>query len=89
MLFAVVCQLLGLYASNEWQDDDEFNYDLETTMPESPQNILMSFHLFVLMKQFKYSIKNAVFWDETPCGSCKNRSLRGTYHLHHQVGKNE
>jgi hypothetical protein len=23
-------------------------------------------------------MKNAVFWDVTPCGSCKNRSFEGT-----------
>jgi hypothetical protein len=28
--------------------------------------------------------KNAVFWDVTPCGSCKNRHLGGKYGLHHQ-----
>jgi hypothetical protein len=29
-------------------------------------------------------MKNVVFWDVTPCGSCKNRRFGGTYHLHHQ-----
>jgi hypothetical protein len=24
-------------------------------------------------------MKNGVFWDVTPCGSCKNRSLGGTW----------
>jgi hypothetical protein len=24
------------------------------------------------------TIKNGVFWDVTPCGSCKNRGFRGT-----------
>jgi hypothetical protein len=28
-------------------------------------------------------MKNAVFWDVTPCGSCKNRRFGGTYPLHH------
>jgi hypothetical protein len=32
--------------------------------------------------------KNAVFWDVTPCDSCKNRCLGGTYHIHHQGDKN-
>jgi hypothetical protein len=22
------------------------------------------------------TVKNAVFWDDTPCGSCKNRNFR-------------
>jgi hypothetical protein len=26
-------------------------------------------------------MKNGVFWDVTPCGSCKNRHLGGTYRL--------
>jgi hypothetical protein len=34
------------------------------------------------------AIKNAVFWDITPRGSCKNRSFGRTYHLHYQVDKN-
>jgi Rieske Fe-S protein len=28
--------------------------------------------------------KNAVFWDVTPRGSCKNQRFGGTYRLHHQ-----
>jgi hypothetical protein len=28
--------------------------------------------------------KNAVFWDVTPCGSCKNRRFGGRYRLHHE-----
>jgi hypothetical protein len=31
------------------------------------------------------TMKNAVFWVATPCGSCKNRRFRGTLH---QNGKN-
>jgi hypothetical protein len=33
--------------------------------------------------------KNAIFWDVTPCGSCKNRRFRGTYRFHHEAGKNQ
>jgi hypothetical protein len=33
-------------------------------------------------------MKNVVFLDVTPCDSCKNRSLGGTYSLHHQGYKN-
>jgi hypothetical protein len=29
-------------------------------------------------------MKNAVFWDVTPCDSCKNRRFGGTYFLHQQ-----
>jgi hypothetical protein len=34
------------------------------------------------------TMKNAVFWDVTPCGSCKNRYFRGTYRLHLQGDTN-
>jgi hypothetical protein len=34
-------------------------------------------------------MKNIVFWDVTPCGSCKNRRFSGTYRLHHQGDKNQ
>jgi hypothetical protein len=27
-------------------------------------------------------LKNVVFWDVMPCGSCKNRSIGGTYRLY-------
>jgi hypothetical protein len=30
------------------------------------------------------TMKNAVFWDEMLCHSCKNRSFGRTYHLYHQ-----
>jgi hypothetical protein len=33
-------------------------------------------------------IKNGVFWDVTPCGSCKNRRFGGTWRLLHQGDKN-
>jgi hypothetical protein len=31
-----------------------------------------------ILKQLLQSRKNAVFWDVTPCGSCKNRRFGGT-----------
>jgi hypothetical protein len=34
------------------------------------------------------TMKNAVFWEVTPCGSCKYRSLGGTYRLHNQGDRN-
>jgi hypothetical protein len=33
-------------------------------------------------------MKNCVFWDVTPCGSCKNRRFGGTEHLLRQGDKN-
>jgi hypothetical protein len=34
------------------------------------------------------TMKNAVFWDDTPCDSCKNRCFGGMVCLHHQGDKN-
>jgi hypothetical protein len=36
----------------------------------------------------KTILKNGVFWDVTPRGSCKNRRFGETQHLFHQGGKN-
>jgi hypothetical protein len=33
-------------------------------------------------------MKNGVFWDVTPCGSCKNRRVGGTWRLLNQGDKN-
>jgi hypothetical protein len=33
-------------------------------------------------------LKKGVFWDVTPCGSCKNRRFGGTWRLLHQGDKN-
>jgi hypothetical protein len=34
--------------------------------------------------QFLSHMKNSVFWHMTPCGSCGNRSVGGTYFLLHE-----
>jgi hypothetical protein len=34
-------------------------------------------------------MKNGVFWDVTPHGSCQNWCFRGTYRFQHQIGKNQ
>jgi hypothetical protein len=34
------------------------------------------------------TMKNCVFWDVTPCGSCKNRRCGGTQRLPHQGDQN-
>jgi hypothetical protein len=34
------------------------------------------------------AMKNAVFWDVTPCYSGKNRCLGGKYRIYHQGDKN-
>jgi hypothetical protein len=35
------------------------------------------------------TMKNAVFWNVTPCGSCKNRCFGRTDCLHHQGGTSQ
>jgi hypothetical protein len=35
------------------------------------------------------TMKNAVFWDMTPCGSCGNQILGGMYRFHYQGEKNQ
>jgi hypothetical protein len=35
------------------------------------------------------TMKNVVFWDVTPCRSCKNRHFRRMYRLHHRLGNNQ
>jgi hypothetical protein len=37
---------------------------------------------------FNIPMKNGVFWDVAPCGSCKNLRFGGRKHLHHQGDKN-
>jgi hypothetical protein len=35
-----------------------------------------------------FILKNVIFYDVTPCGSCKNRGFDGIYRLHHIDNKN-
>jgi hypothetical protein len=44
---------------------------------------LIDWHL-LSSEQLHGTMKNGVFWDVTPCGSCKNRRFGGAYRLHHQ-----
>jgi hypothetical protein len=39
--------------------------------------------------QMYETMKHAVLWYVTPCGSCKNGRFGGTYRLHHQGDKNQ
>jgi hypothetical protein len=34
------------------------------------------------------TMKNTIFWNVTPCSSCKNRLFGGTHGLHHQGDEN-
>jgi hypothetical protein len=60
------------------------------------KNVILFRHWFyipsaeIMLKENKTKkiLKNGVFWDVTPCGSCKNRRLGGTWRLLHQGDKN-
>jgi hypothetical protein len=45
--------------------------------------------IYTVIELLNYiTMKNGVFWDVTPCGSCKNRRFGGTQRLLHQGDKN-
>jgi hypothetical protein len=44
--------------------------------------------VFISVYRSSHIVKNGVFWDVTPCGSCKNWLFRGTWRHHHQGDKN-
>jgi hypothetical protein len=49
-----------------------------------PNKILEAVAAFTVV-----TMKNAVFCDVTPCGSCKNRCFGGRYRFRHQGDKNQ
>jgi hypothetical protein len=52
-------------------------------------SILPNFRAHVRFEVFTaVTMKNGVFLDVTPCGSCKNRYFGGMYLHHHQGDKN-
>jgi hypothetical protein len=51
--------------------------------PIARRNPFVTFEVFTAM-----TMKNGVFSDVTPCGSCKNRRFGETSCLHHQGDKN-
>jgi hypothetical protein len=59
-------------------------------MNRKRQNSLKNYNIFrsISIERFEafkaVAMKNAVFWDVTPCGSCKSRRFGGTYRLHHE-----
>jgi hypothetical protein len=53
---------------------------------------LSSHIMFLLLVRFEVftavTMKKGVFWDVTPCDSCKNGRFGGTWRLLHQCDKN-
>jgi hypothetical protein len=61
----------------------ESNFDLLLSFPDSSNvniYVLASFEVFTVL-----TIKDAVFWDITPCDSCMNSHFTRMYCHHHQV----
>jgi hypothetical protein len=54
---------------------------------EKDPQVTYSYHLVRFEVFTAVTMKNGVFWDVTPCGSCKNRRFGGTYSLLHQGDK--
>jgi hypothetical protein len=58
----------------------------------NPKNVSVTSDLFSSLVRFEVftavTMKNGVFWDDTPCGSHKNQHFGGMYCLHHQGDMN-
>jgi hypothetical protein len=73
----LVPKVLSPGLKRQKREDDSTSYSRGHQL--CSHSILVRFEVFVAM-----TMKNAVFWDVTSCGSCKNRHFGGTYRLHHQ-----
>jgi hypothetical protein len=54
--------------------------------------VTLSTHVYCAVRSQVFTavtMKNSVFWDVTPCGSCKNGRFGETYRLHCQGGNNQ
>jgi hypothetical protein len=59
-------------------------------------SILLSLHSYSVQiissassSQPPHPMENVIFWDMSPCGSCRNLRFRGTYRLYLQVESNQ
>jgi hypothetical protein len=50
-----------------------FQSQILVTLTVQPSDYIVRFVVFTAV-----TMKNGVFWDVTPCGSCKNRRFGGT-----------
>jgi hypothetical protein len=65
----------------------KINYGAHSTsykMDIMPKNNFIRFGVIMAV-----TMMHAIFWDVTPCSSCKNWCFGGTYHLQHQDKKNQ
>jgi hypothetical protein len=51
---------------------------LSTVSPLQMGTTLVTYNTYLTATIFCGSMKNAVFWDVTPCGSFNNQGFRGT-----------
>jgi hypothetical protein len=64
------------------------HYIIITAVRTSKFNIIWTSLSHIRFEVFTVvTMKNAVFWDVMPHGSCKNQSFGGTYHFRHQGDK--
>jgi hypothetical protein len=71
-----------------WKELAEF-YDMAALYLKFWSDVRVSIFFLVRVEVFTaVTTKNGVFWDVTPCGSCKKRRFGGTRRLLHQGDKN-
>jgi hypothetical protein len=73
---------------------DSVFWDIRTQFEPNRRHITFqlqssAFYYYVTFEVFTaVTMKNALFWDVTSCGSCKNRRFGGAQHFHDQGEKN-
>jgi hypothetical protein len=74
--------------------DVHFEYDHASVQNNNTANSAVTYLCLdlcqyqILSSEEILRFKNGVFWDVTPCGSCKNRRFGGTWRLLDQGDKN-
>jgi hypothetical protein len=83
------CNLRGFHGG-DYEDGIVF-LDIRTQFVPHRKHITSSLQSSAVQCCVRFEVftavttKNAVFWDVTPGGSCKNRRFGGTYRLHHHL----
>jgi hypothetical protein len=88
----MLCTILGIHGGDyEGWSHLEYKHQFRTAQEthyffaiESSRLMLCKIKVFT-----DVNMKNVVFWDVTPCGSCKNRRFGEKYRLHHHGEENE
>jgi hypothetical protein len=90
VLLLLLYELLGFNAVQFGRNSSTFQRQVlsQSSASKTRSNNELAFGGVTTQKLIIF-LKNAVFWDVTPCGSCKNRRFGGTYYLHHYGEKNQ